>query len=230
MDVAGDLEVRWPKKDRAIIALGEAYVARENGRPVAQRLREPELSLVQAALTQAQEAVGTAGGGEAARATAAEVYRQAMAEARPLLELALLRLKSQYAANLAQLQEWGLRTKAGARNVVVLKPGDHQQWASFLLAYVAREQGLPEAQRIADPPLAKLTALATTVRQSQETRAGGRTRREMGVQARAAATARLLELLQAAAVVLVVTRYDQRVTNDLQQWGYEVVAKAGAPA
>jgi hypothetical protein len=39
-----------------------------------------------------------------------------------------------------------------------------------------------------------------------------------------------LDLLQAAAVVLVVTRYGQRVTNDLQQWGYEVVTKAGAPA
>jgi hypothetical protein len=37
-------------------------------------------------------------------------------------------------------------------------------------------------------------------------------------------------LLQTAAVVLVVTRHSQRVTNDLQQWGYEVVAKAGAPA
>lgn len=231
VDDKGDLEVRWPAKDEQVIALGEAYIARETSLSADQRLSEPELGQVQTALDNTKEAVGMAGSGEVERATAAEAYRQAMEEARPLLELALLRLKSQYAANLAQLEAWGLQTKSGARGVTVLKPDHTKGWAAFLLAYVEREQNLPAEARIADPSLDQMAALAEAVRQNQEQRLNGRTQREIGVKTRSEAVQQLLDLLQLAAVVLVVTRYNRRVMNDLQQWGYEVTARtASRPA
>ena len=53
----------------------------------------------------------------------------------------------------------------------------------------------------------------------------GRTQREIGVQNRSAAATRLLDHLQLAAFALVVTRFDGHVVNELQQWGFNIVAK-----
>jgi hypothetical protein len=183
---------------------------------------------MQAALTAAEVAVQSAAGGETTRATAAEVYRQAIAQARPMLETVILHLKSKYAGNLAQLEAWGLKTTSSTRGVSVRKPTDEQKWADFLLAYVQQEQALPTADRIADPPLDKLIALAQIIQSSRAERTAGRTRREMAVESRSAAATRLLDLLQAAAVVRVVNDYASRVTNDLQQWGYSISARTGA--
>ena len=97
--------------------------------------------------------------------------------------------------------------------------------AKNLSNYVAQESSLPEEQRISDPPLEQMAALAERVRAGREARTSGQTQREVGVEERSAAVTRLLDLLQIAAVVLVGTRYDGRVTNDLQQWGYTVVAR-----
>lgn len=226
LDVDGEVEVRWPNRDRQTVALGEAYVQRESGLPAAERLPYPLLSDVQAALAAVKAGAETAGGGEQARAQAAEAYRQAMEAARPLLEKAILRLKGQYADNLAELEAWGLHTKVGARGVIVLKPKTDKAWYDFLQRYVAQEQRVAEAKRISDPPLAEMLALAQRAEQSHAARTEKRTEREIGVQGRSKAGRRLLDMLQLAALALTVGRYEGRVTNDLQQWGYTVVARA----
>lgn len=226
MDVDGALEVRWPKQDRQTVALAEAYLRRENGLPAAERLPYPLLTDVQAALAAVQNKADTAGSGEQGRAQAAELYRQTMARAIPRLELALLRLKGQYADNLAALEAWGLHTKTGARGVTVIKPRTEKGWVDFLHRYVVQEQSMAEAKRVSDPPLDEMQGLAQTLEQSNRARTEGRTQREIGVQGRSAAGQRLLDIVQLAAFALVVGRYDGQVTNDLQQWGYTVVARA----
>jgi hypothetical protein len=225
LDSKGDLLVRWPSKDLEILNLSQSYLDYEGNLPVDQQITTPTLSMVQETLEKARVAVDSASDGEASRATAAEIHRQTMSEARPLMEVVLLHLKSKYADNLAQLSAWGLKTKRAKRGISVLKPTSDNKWVNFLQAYVIQESSLPEGERLTDPPLDKLTALVEKVRQSREARDSGKTQREMGVKERSTIVAQLLHLLQVAAIVLVATRYGSKVTNDLQQWGYDVVAR-----
>lgn len=138
-----------------------------------------------------------------------------------------LHLKSRHAANLAELEQWGLKTKNGTRGVSVLKPRDMNQWRDFLLSYVEKEAILPAAQQITDPSLSQLQALAGTVKQNRADRAEQTTRRLRNVATRTAASQQLLDALQAAAL-LIVTRFDGKVTRDLQPRGFNLVARNGA--
>ena len=54
----------------------------------------------------------------------------------------------------------------------------------------------------------------------------GRQEREIGVQKREEAIRALLIYLQLAAANLIVVRFDGRMTDVLQRWGYQVVARA----
>jgi hypothetical protein len=60
------------------------------------------------------------------------------------------------------------------------------------------------------------------------TRSTAKGQRAVGVQQSSETAARLLDLLQAAAVQIVVQKCGGKVTPDLTQWGFEVVAKKPA--
>ncbi|HEY4721650.1 MAG TPA: hypothetical protein VII92_07380, partial [Anaerolineae bacterium] len=57
------------------------------------------------------------------------------------------------------------------------------------------------------------------------TRITGQSQRESGTQQSNAAALKLLDLLQAAAIQIVVKQFDGKVTPDLAQWGFEVTAR-----
>jgi len=227
-DTQGNLRLVWPKKYSEVMAMAQAFVTYESGLPAQERLAAPSLGVIQGALDNTAAAVQAVQGGELDRATASTRYHQTMEQTHPLLDIALLLLQVAHTDNLAELKAWGLEVRG---NEHVYKPTGEKGWAKFLLSYVEQESSLPEAERLVAPPLAQIAALAEALRQSMEQRQSGLNRREKGVKDRAAAAAHLRRLLQAAAAVLIATRYDGRVVNDLQQWGYQVVAKkAQAPA
>ena len=227
LDNNGAYRVRWPSPSREleIIHLGVAYVAYESGLPAVEQLTAPSLALMVSTLAAAQAQQATAGTGEASRAIAAETYRQALSAARPKLNLALLHLKAKYAANQAQLEGWGLDTVVGATGISVRKPRTELEWMHFLARYVAQETSLDAANRLTEPTLAEMTALNTALQNAAAARRTGRNQREAAVQTRTAITNRLLDLLQGAAMVIVLTQFEGVVTNALQQWGFEVVAR-----
>ena len=165
------------------------------------------------------------------RAASATDYAHAVIEAKGLMKEAVVELKHKYRKNRARLQEWGLITSVGKKvDVVITLPVTPRQWADFLHTYVVKEQGLPEAERIVDPPLARLVELDAIIQNTLALRTTGAGERGIGVKNRLAAVTRLLDLLQAAAVVLVVTRYDGSVTEELTRWGYKVVEKTAPSA
>jgi FMN-dependent NADH-azoreductase len=137
----------------------------------------------------------------------------------------LLQLKAKYAANQAQLEGWGLDTVAGTAGVVVRKPRTEKEWATFLTTYVTQETSLAAANQIANPPLAEMSTLATTLQTADAARKAGSSQRQAAVETRTAAANRLLDLLQAAALIIVVTQFNGVVTNNLQQWGFQVVTR-----
>ena len=228
-DVQGALELRWAATDEAIIKHGQAFLTFEESRPASEQLKDLSPTFFTQQVDAARKAAAEAGLGEAERARAAERVRQADEQLRPLIDKIILHLKSRHADNLADLELYTLKTKAGARGVSVTKPNNAIARRAFCLAYVERESSLPAEQQISDPPLSQLTAIATILRENQAERATQTNRRQINVANRSAAAQTLLDALQAAAAVLIVTRFGGQVTFDLQQWGYEVVAKT-APA
>ncbi|MBK9054237.1 MAG: hypothetical protein IPL78_25990 [Chloroflexi bacterium] len=104
-----------------------------------------------------------------------------------------------------------------------------KEWATFLTTYVTQETSLAAANQIANPPLAEMSTLATTLQAADAARKAGSSQRQAAVETRTAAANRLLDLLQAAALILVVTQFNGVVTNNLEQWGFQVVARTPPP-
>lgn len=226
-DAQSELELRWATTDEAIIKHGATFLAFEEQRPASEQLKDLSPTFFTRLVDGAREAANEAGLGEAERARAAERVRQADEQLRPLMEKVILRLKNRHADNLAELEAHGLKTKAGARGVTVTKPKNTADWRAFCLAYVDSESALPAASQITDPPLSQLTAIAQVLRDNQAARTTQTTRRQISVATRTAAAQTLLDALQAAAAVLIVTRLGGQITYALRDWGYEVVGKTG---
>ena len=230
IDNDGSYIVRWPSRPQDILQLGAAYVAYEASLPTHKQILTPSLALVQAAVASAQAEQASAGSGEAARAIAAETYRQTIAVVKTKLNQALLQLKAKYAVNQAQLENWGLDTVSSVNGISVRKPRYDKEWAAFLDAYVTQETSLDAAARLLDPPLAEMTTLNNILKAADAARQAGRNQRESAVQTRSVLADELLDLLQLAALAIVVTQEGRTVTSKLQSWGYEVVQRTASPA
>lgn len=224
LDAHSLYQVRWPHKDPEIIALGEAYVARELSLPASARVAAPALSLVQAALLAAKTPAVTAVKAEQDRIEASEAYRQDLLQIKKDLNMALVHLKSKYLSNLGKLAHWGLEVVYTQRGLSVRKPKTDKAWFAFAQAYVAQENSLPLNEQITQPDLTSLNARVAQMTQNQAVRENGRNTREAGIQARSEKVQELLDYLQVAALVISIVRFDRRVTNDLQLWGYQVLA------
>ena len=169
-DVQGALELRWATTDEGVIKHGQAFLAFEQQRPASEQLKDLSPTFFTRLVDAAQEAATEAGLGEAQRARAAELVRQADEQLRSLVDKLILHLKSRHANNLADLEAYGLKTTAGARGVSVQKPRDATGRRAFCLAYVDSESVVPAASQITDPPLSQLTAIAQVLRDNQAAR------------------------------------------------------------
>jgi len=231
LDANGDFQLVWDADDMSVIALGKAYGAKEGLLPVAQQLKEPSLDMMRQAVTTAIAALEASTAGELQRAEAATRLHNILNEATPLIDLAIDRLKGKYASDLGSLKRWGADIRIGARGKVSLtKPNTELKRIDFLAAYVKREAELPEAERIQDPPLARMTALSAAAEANREARQSGTIQRQAGTQTRSVSSAPLLDLLQVACGLLVVTRFGGVVTENLGEWGYKVVRRTSKPA
>lgn len=227
LDPTSSLSVRWPKSHRAIVALGEAYIAYESSLSPEAQLKDIPLTAVQTALDEAKAAVSAARSGEQGRALAGEVVQQTLTAVRPLLDKAFFQLKAKHFDQLAQLEQWGLDTVVNRGKVQVRQPSKNQQQRlEFLRGYVAKEASLPPEAQIIDPPLAAMQAHLDTIETGLVERTSGRDQREVNVEVRNTAVARLLGLLKVAAVVRVTATCGGVVTNELQLWGFQVVSRA----
>lgn len=106
-DSTGSLALRWPSNYRAVVALGEAYIAYEGSLPPEAQLQDIPLALIEAALVEAKAAIAAAQKGEQTRASAGEVVQQTHEAIKPLLDQAIMQLKAQHFNQLAVLERWG---------------------------------------------------------------------------------------------------------------------------
>jgi hypothetical protein len=228
--VDGEYQLETPRTDADIIQLGVAFRDYEASLPLADRLKEPSPDRLEAALSTARSGLELAGVEEIKRGESANAVHRAMAEATPLLKEGIRQLKWKYHDNLPSLERWGLSTQLGANGaVLVTSPRTEKQWGNFLVSYAQREQELPTAEQLAVPDLARLMELAAIVEKNRVERDTSTHQRKLGVETRSATARPLLDLLQLACGLLVVTRFDGRVTNALAAWGFTVKGVNSAP-
>ena len=228
-DSQSSLQVRFPLDDALIIALAEAYLAHEQTLPAAEQVLTPTPALVTAALARDKTAWETAVKSEDERFQASVQFDQALAEAKPLLDQAIVHLKSKYIASLEMLRNWGLEVTKGQRGLSVRKPKGDKGWEQFLLAYTAQENSLPAAQRLSQVPLAQLTTLASTAEATRNGRLLARAKREGNILTRTSEAERLLDLLKVCGLVIMVSKYEGKIHSDLQLWGFDVAAADSQP-
>lgn len=228
LDTTSSLSVRWPESYRAIVALGEAYVAYEGSLTATEQLQDVPLTAVQTALTNAKAAIASARSGEQGRASAGEVVQQTHETVRPLLDKAIMQLKAKHFDHLAVLEQWGLDTVMRQGKVQVRKPTNLGQRLEFLQAYVAKEASLSPAEQVSDPPLATMQAHLAALETGIVERTSGRDQREMNVQVRNTAVARLLDLLKVAAAIRVTMLHGGLIMNELQLWGFQVMGRVAS--
>ena len=225
IDPQSDLTVPWPRRETEIVALAEIYVQQERSLPEGERLPLPSLADIEQLLAETKQHIAAADAAEANRADAAQTFNETLSEIKGQLQAATLKLKAKHLHHLAGLEAWGLDTVSGPRGIQVRSPRKREQIIACLNKYIAKEQLLPETERITAPDLAEMESLAQTLNQSREAREVGRREREMGVEKRRAAAQALLILLQVGAANLVIAKYGGRITEDLQQWGYAVITR-----
>ena len=225
LDPTSSLSVRWPESYRAIVALGEAYIAYEGSLAPEAQLKDVSLTAVQTALTAAKAAIAAARSGEQGRASAGELVQQTHTALKPLIDKAFIQLKARYFDQLALLEQWGLDTVMNQGKVRVRKPSSQRLRLEFLQVYVAKETSLPPEEQISDPPLATMQAHLATLQASLTERTSGRDQREVHVEVRNTAVTQLHNLLKIAAAVRVAITNGGVLTNDLQLWGYPVTGR-----
>lgn len=224
LDLNGDYLVQWPRKDTEILTLTSRYIAKQLSLPVEDRLKDVPLATVQALYNQASTAATTATGGEITRATAAETLSQRIEEVKGYLDIIFLRLKGQYADNLAQLEGWGIPTTKGSRGINLQKPNTQNKIIAFLRAYVAKESTMIEGKQITDPPFSTMQALLDDIEDALASRTTARDQRELNVETRRKVLDELLNWLQTACLLLVM-QSGGKVSTALQQHGFTILER-----
>ena len=113
--------------------------------------------------------------------------------------------------------------------MLVTRPRNEQAWADFLLAFVPLEEALPAEQRILAGNLLPLKGLSVTVRDNQVARREAKTARKQAEETRSETAGPLLDLLQLAFGMLVVTVYDGKVMPALHDWGFNIIQTPAKP-
>ena len=215
-----------PKSDEEIVALGQRYMAQEAKLAPAAQLAWPPFSEMEARVTAAAAALEAARQAEYRRSSASIKFHNAIGQAKPLLKEAFVQLKWAQRHNLGALERWGLATKLGQRvSVRVAYPRNELDWAAFLQSYVKRELSLPEAERLTAPDLAQVQALAQQAATARAERDAAQNKREIATSQVTQSVGPLLDWLQLALGVLVLTRFERQVTPALEDWGYNIIEK-----
>ncbi len=221
LDAKSPFRVRWPRRDAAAIRLAQAFLTAEAGRAEAERF--PRLDLIQQRLEAAMAAGEKAQAGEAERSAVSAAEQQAFSRAATLVRKIVAGLTYRHLDELPVLEQWGVavvQTQFGPRTRT---PQAKLALLEMLTRYVQREESLPEAERLADPPLAEVIAVRDALQTAMAERQSARTRREVGVRTRTVEAQALRDLLQAAAVYHVVVHFGGAVDPRLQELGFDVI-------
>jgi hypothetical protein len=228
-DVNGTHDVKFmdARKTGKIFTLCTAFLAREDALSASARTVYTED--IRDLLTQSGAALDQKASGESQRALSSEEVKALDKKSVALIKKIHRTMLYEFAESPAEATKWGFDVKqTGKRAGTILMPDGRAAIVGVLDRYAKTEKARPAAQRFTAPPLAEVQAVVDGLSTNVNTRGTARSQRVAATQQTLAAAARLLDLLQAAAVQIVVKQFDGKVTPELGEWGYEVVARSSA--
>jgi hypothetical protein len=228
-DTLGKYDVHYPLPRQApkIFTLCTHFLIKEDNSAASARTVYTEdirALLVQSGAAQDQQASG-----ESQRALSSEEVKALDKQAVALIKKIHRTMMYEFAESPAEATAWGFDIKqTGKRAGLILLPEGRAAIVKALAQYAKAERARPAADRFKLPALSEVEAVVDGLSTNLNSRGTGQSQRVAATQQTQAAAARLLDLLQAAAVQIVVKQFDGKVMPELGEWGYEVVARSSA--
>lgn len=225
-DAKGSFSVRLPQSDEVsrILKLCTGFLRKED--QLAAGLRTLYTEDIRVLAARGNQLVEQKSSGEGQRTQSSEDLKQIEAHAKKLATQIQSLLKAMFIDSPAKATEWGFDVKqTGQRSGTILLPQGREALLKTLTTYLATEESRPAAERFTTPDPSEVKKVCDGLRQSMEGRADGQAQRESGTAEANLVAEEALDLLQAALVQIVVKQYGRKVTPDLQNWGFEVVAR-----
>ena len=225
-DVKGTHDVKFadPRKTAKIYTLAGAFLTKEDELDEAERTVYTED--IRELLATVDTALGLKSTGESQRVLSSEEVKALDKKSVELIKKIHRAMVYEYGDTPAEATRWGFDiSQTGKRTGTIRIPDGRAAIVKTLAQYAKTEKGRPAVERFKAPVLTEVQAVVDGLTANVTTRSTAKGQRAVGVQQSSETAARLLDLLQAAAVQIVVKQCDGKVTPDLTQWGFEVVAK-----
>jgi len=223
-------KVNWPTKDPDILASVQQYLTYEISLPAQQQLAGLSATVLQAQLNLVLAADLAAKTAEETRAYQANLLANEIDAVKPKIAQATLTLKSQHFGTEAILEQWDYKTTIGQDGKInVRQPSTPKDILAFMPKYVAKETTLAVGEQISTPSLAEMTAHNTAIQAAVTARDAAQAQREAAIDTRGREARKLLYLYQLACGMRVMLTYNGLITNDLENWGFQVVAPTAPP-
>ena len=228
-DMKGQYNTRFPLpgKTTPVFVLCSAFLKQED--TLAVSVRTVYTEDIRALFATVSDLLDLKSGGESKRTLSSEEIKALDKQAVALIKKIHRLMVYEFAETPARVTEWGFDVKqTGKRTGTILIPDGREAIVAVLDRYAKTEKGRPAAERFKSPTLAEVVAVVDGLKANVGTRGTAKSQRVSATQQTLDTAARLLDLLQAAAVQIVVKQCNGQVTPDLGQWGYEVIARNNA--
>jgi len=225
-DTKGTHDVTFvsPRKTGKVITLCGAFLTKEDTQTAA--LRTVYTEDIRTLFAEISDMLDLKSGGESQRVLSSEEVKALDKQAAALIKKIHRAMVYEYGDTPAEATRWGFDiSQTGKRTGTIRIPDGRAAIVKTLAQYAKTEKGRPAVERFKAPVLTEVQAVVDGLTANVTTRSTAKGQRAVGVQQSSETAARLLDLLQAAAVQIVVKQCDGKVTPDLTQWGFEVVAK-----
>lgn len=204
-----------------IIALGKAFIAREESLPPQQRT--PYTDAISQLLAQARTLLTTNNHGENQRVKASEALKRLDEQLNSTIEQIMATLRATFLHNLEVAQEWGFELRQKTGNI--RKPKERNQRLAALAAYISQEQSRPPEEQFTQPPLDEVITLYNALQKHKTARDAGETTRMQSRADTQDVSEALYHTLQLALHHIVWRDYNFAVAPGLQEWGFDVIRR-----
>jgi len=225
-DTKGTHDVTFvsPRKTGKVITLCGAFLTKEDTQTAA--LRTVYTEDIRTLFAEISDMLDLKSGGESQRVLSSEEVKALDKQAAALIKKIHRAMVYEFGETPAEATRWGFDIKqTGQRSGVILMPIGREAIVRVLAQYAKTEKARPASARFKTPALADVDGVVSGLQTNLGARQTGQSQRASGTQQTLDTAAKLLDLLQAAAVQIVVKQFDCKVTPELGEWGFEVTAR-----
>ena len=225
-DTNSNLRLNFPNKNRPLKVAGSvrAYLKYEESLPLEERL--PQTPRLIELYGQWHASKNNRFIGEHQRTVAAEEIEMLDSEVNDLVRDIRKTIDAAFPRRPTQAKGWGFSAKISTKSIIL--PQTRTEHLEVLNQYIIKEQSRPEAERFTSPPLTQVIDIRDRLIEQLDMRLVGQNQREKSSAKINAITLEMYNQLQGAVVYLLNFRYNFILTVDLQDWGFEVVARRNA--